>query len=110
MNSEASVRKENAVGSVSENREWRCPFGDGHIHREDVRKVWKECQEQSFWYRALPFSLGSMAITGALIYNDVWKKSKRFGPFPKLAVPRARDRTNVWTLVWPWTKILSSCV
>nr|XP_057929880.1 OCIA domain-containing protein 2 isoform X1 [Doryrhamphus excisus] len=86
MNSEASVRKENAVGSVSENREWRCPFGDGHIHREDVRKVWKECQEQSFWYRALPFSLGSMAITGALIYNDVWKKSKRFGPFPKLAV------------------------
>ncbi|MED6269176.1 hypothetical protein CHARACLAT_030460 [Characodon lateralis] len=25
--------------------------GDSHVHREDVRKVWKECQEESFWYR-----------------------------------------------------------
>ncbi|XP_061744854.1 OCIA domain-containing protein 2 [Nerophis ophidion] len=86
MSSEASGGKENAVGLVSANKEWKCPLGDGHIHGEDVRKVWKECQEQSFWYRALPFSLGSMAITGALIYTDIWKKSKRFGPFPKLAV------------------------
>lgn len=29
----------------------QCPVADHHIHREDVRKVWKECQEQSFWYR-----------------------------------------------------------
>ncbi|XP_054644769.1 OCIA domain-containing protein 2 isoform X2 [Dunckerocampus dactyliophorus] len=86
MSSEARVRKENAVGSVSANREWRCSFRDGNIHSEHAREVWKECQEQSFWYRALPFSLGSVAITGALIYNDIWKKSKRFGPFPKLAV------------------------
>ncbi|KAG7228775.1 hypothetical protein INR49_008553 [Caranx melampygus] len=27
-----------------------------------------------------------MAVTGGLIYNGVWKSSKRFGPFPKLAV------------------------
>ncbi|KAG7514686.1 hypothetical protein JOB18_040099 [Solea senegalensis] len=66
--------------------EWKCPSNDGHIHREDVRKVWKECQEESFWYRALPLSLGSMAVTGGLIYNGVWKQSKRLGPFPKLAV------------------------
>ncbi|XP_058493541.1 OCIA domain-containing protein 2 [Solea solea] len=66
--------------------EWKCPSKDGHIHREDVRKVWKECQEESFWYRALPLSLGSMAVTGGLIYNGVWKQSKRLGPFPKLAV------------------------
>lgn len=35
---------------------------------------------------ALPISLGSMAVTGGLIYNGVWKSSPRFGPFPKLAV------------------------
>uniref|UniRef100_A0A3Q1H190 OCIA domain containing 2 n=1 Tax=Acanthochromis polyacanthus TaxID=80966 RepID=A0A3Q1H190_9TELE len=63
----------------------QCPFDDRHIHREDLRKVWKECQEESFWYRALPFSLGSMAVTGGLIYRGIWKTSKVLGPFPKLA-------------------------
>ncbi|XP_034036410.1 OCIA domain-containing protein 2 [Thalassophryne amazonica] len=66
--------------------EWKCPLGDRHVHRDDVRKVWKECQEESFWYRALPLSVGSMAVTGGLIYNGVWQSSKRFGPFPKLIV------------------------
>ncbi|XP_076134300.1 OCIA domain-containing protein 2 [Alosa pseudoharengus] len=27
-----------------------------------------------------------MAVTGALIYQGIWKASKRFGPFPKLAL------------------------
>ncbi|XP_042339333.1 OCIA domain-containing protein 2 [Plectropomus leopardus] len=66
--------------------EWKCPMGDRHIYRDDVRKIWKECHEESFWYRALPLSLGSMAVTGGLIYNGVWKRSKQFGPFPKLIV------------------------
>ncbi|KAM3875847.1 LOW QUALITY PROTEIN: OCIA domain-containing protein 2 [Diretmus argenteus] len=70
---------------------FQCPPGDHHIPREDVRQVWTEWQEESFWYRALPLSLGSMAVTGGggvggLIYNGIWKSSKRFGPFPKLAV------------------------
>ncbi|XP_028821407.1 OCIA domain-containing protein 2-like isoform X1 [Denticeps clupeoides] len=60
--------------------------GKGHIQREEVRKIWRECQEESFWYRALPLSLGSMTVTGALIYQGVWKTSVRFGPFPKLAL------------------------
>lgn len=75
-----------SAGPAAGKWEWKCPMSDRHIHREDVRKVWKECQEESFWYRALPLSLGSMAVTGGLIYNGVWKSSKRFGPFPKLAV------------------------
>lgn len=29
-------------------------MGD-HVHREDLRKVWKECQEESFWYRGESF-------------------------------------------------------
>ncbi|KAF7690113.1 OCIA domain-containing protein 2 [Silurus meridionalis] len=62
----------------------KCPIGDKHL--PEVTQIWKECQEESFWYRALPLSLGSMAITGGLIYNGVWKRSKRFGPFPKLAL------------------------
>ncbi|XP_068448869.1 OCIA domain-containing protein 2 [Clinocottus analis] len=72
--------------AAAERAGWKCPLGDGHVHREDVRKVWKECQEESFWYRALPLSLGSMAVTGGLVYQGVWNASKRFGPFPKLAV------------------------
>ncbi|XP_029285700.1 OCIA domain-containing protein 2 [Cottoperca gobio] len=81
---EAAAPADTAAAAVKE--KWKCPMGDHHVHRDDVRKVWKECQEESFWYRALPFSVGSMAVTGGLIYNGIWKSSKRFGPFPKLAV------------------------
>uniref|UniRef100_A0A3Q2CFE3 OCIA domain containing 2 n=2 Tax=Cyprinodon variegatus TaxID=28743 RepID=A0A3Q2CFE3_CYPVA len=75
-----------APDSAPTKQGWKCPLSDAHVHREDVRKVWKECQEESFWYRALPLSLGSMTVTGGLIYSGVWKSSARFGPFPKLAV------------------------
>ncbi|XP_072244834.1 OCIA domain-containing protein 2 [Leuresthes tenuis] len=85
---QTAVKTEEAAApdSAAVKAGWKCPLSDAHVHREDVRRVWKECQEESFWYRALPFSLGSMAVTGGLIYNGVWKSSKRFGPFPKLAV------------------------
>ncbi|XP_076014888.1 OCIA domain-containing protein 2 isoform X2 [Genypterus blacodes] len=75
-----------ASGSSTGERQRKCPLGDQHIHREDMRKIWRECSEESFWYRALPLSLGSMAVTGGLIYKGIWQTSKRFGPFPKLAV------------------------
>uniref|UniRef100_M4AIJ6 OCIA domain containing 2 n=1 Tax=Xiphophorus maculatus TaxID=8083 RepID=M4AIJ6_XIPMA len=75
-----------APDSAPAKQGWKCPLSDAHVHREDVWKVWRECQEESFWYRALPLSVGSMAATGGLIYNGVWKSSARFGPFPKLAV------------------------
>ncbi|XP_071010501.1 OCIA domain-containing protein 2 isoform X2 [Oncorhynchus clarkii lewisi] len=40
----------------------------------------------AFWpFPALPLSLGSMAVSGGLIYKGVWSASKRLGPFPKLA-------------------------
>ncbi|XP_048864830.1 OCIA domain-containing protein 2 [Brienomyrus brachyistius] len=63
-----------------------CHPGDQRIRRDEVWKTIKECREESFWYRALPLSLASMAVTGGLIYNGVLKSSKRFGPFPKLAL------------------------
>ncbi|TSN30183.1 DCN1-like protein 4 [Bagarius yarrelli] len=62
----------------------QCPLGDKQL--DEVKHIWKECQQESFWYRALPLSLGSMAVTGGLLYNGIWKQSKRFGPFPKLAL------------------------
>nr|ACQ58714.1 OCIA domain-containing protein 2 [Anoplopoma fimbria] len=88
MSSETiTVKTGDAAGTAGPDKGgWKCPMGDHHVHRDDLRKVWKECHEESFWYRALPFSLGSMAVTGGLIYKGIWNSSKRFGPFPKLAV------------------------
>ncbi|XP_016311764.1 OCIA domain-containing protein 2-like [Sinocyclocheilus anshuiensis] len=65
-------------------KQFQCPIADPHFPREDIKKIWKECQYESFWYRALPLSAGSMAVSGGLIYSGVWKQSKRFGYFPKL--------------------------
>ncbi|XP_050994221.1 OCIA domain-containing protein 2 isoform X2 [Labeo rohita] len=65
-------------------KQFQCPIADPRFPREDIKAIWKECQNESFWYRALPLSAGSMAVTGSLIYSGVWKKSKRFGYFPKL--------------------------
>uniref|UniRef100_A0A673NCF9 OCIA domain-containing protein 2-like n=2 Tax=Sinocyclocheilus rhinocerous TaxID=307959 RepID=A0A673NCF9_9TELE len=65
-------------------KQFQCPIADPRFPREDIKQIWKECQYESFWYRALPLSASSMAVTGGLIYSGVWKKSKRFGYFPKL--------------------------
>ncbi|KAL2089865.1 hypothetical protein ACEWY4_014553 [Coilia grayii] len=74
------------TGPAAPAKDGKCGIGDSHIHRDDVRRIWKECQSESFWYRALPLSLTGMAITGALIYNGTLNASKRFGYFPKLAL------------------------
>ncbi|KAM3619774.1 uncharacterized protein V6R79_013408 [Siganus canaliculatus] len=82
-----SVKTEEVAPGASAGKEkWKCHRCDVDIHRNDVWTAWRECKEESFWYRALPLSLGSMAVTGGLIYNGIWKSSKRLGPFPKLAV------------------------
>ncbi|KAJ3599638.1 hypothetical protein NHX12_033594 [Muraenolepis orangiensis] len=88
MGSEARTRSEVAAGSDTKRDPGKCPLlGDAPpIQREEMRKVWKECSEESFWYRALPYSVAGMTVTGVLLYNGIWKASKRFGPFPKLAV------------------------
>ncbi|XP_026088494.1 OCIA domain-containing protein 2-like [Carassius auratus] len=50
-------------------KQFQCPIADPHFPREDIKKIWKECQYESFWYRAVPLSTGSMAVTGGLIYS-----------------------------------------
>lgn len=34
----------------------QCQMGDHHFHRDDLRKIWKECREESFWYRGTLFN------------------------------------------------------
>ncbi|KAG8453655.1 hypothetical protein GDO86_000332 [Hymenochirus boettgeri] len=43
------------------------PPGVGYIPTEDERRVFKECNEESFWYRSLPISAVSMVVTQGLI-------------------------------------------
>ncbi|XP_036189459.1 OCIA domain-containing protein 2 isoform X2 [Myotis myotis] len=46
-----------------------CPKSKLHIHRAEISKIIRECQEESFWKRALPFSLGSMLVTQGLVHH-----------------------------------------
>nr|XP_060511061.1 OCIA domain-containing protein 2 isoform X4 [Panthera onca] len=46
-----------------------CPKSKLHIHRGEISKIIRECQEESFWKRALPFSLVSMLATQGLVHH-----------------------------------------
>uniref|UniRef100_A0A8C5UVX2 OCIA domain containing 2 n=1 Tax=Microcebus murinus TaxID=30608 RepID=A0A8C5UVX2_MICMU len=62
-----------------------CPKSKLHIHREEVAKIMRECQEESFWKRALPFSLVSMLVTQGLVHQGYLAANPRFGSLPKVA-------------------------
>ncbi|XP_006113524.1 OCIA domain-containing protein 2 [Pelodiscus sinensis] len=66
-----------------------CPISDAHINSKEVERIRQECRNESFWYRGLPLSLGSMLITQGLIYNGFLSSSPRFGSLPKIAVAGA---------------------
>ncbi|KAL9852184.1 OCIA domain-containing protein 2 [Geothlypis trichas] len=61
-----------------------CPLSQ--IQDREVARIIKECKQESFWYRALPLSLGSMLVTQGLISKGIFSASPRFGPFPKMAI------------------------
>ncbi|KAF7659838.1 hypothetical protein LDENG_00292430 [Lucifuga dentata] len=71
----------------SEERHGRAqaPVGMDYIPTEDEKRVFRECNQESFWYRSVPFSVISMAITQALITRGTLTASPRFGSTPKLA-------------------------
>nr|XP_030736366.1 OCIA domain-containing protein 2 isoform X4 [Globicephala melas] len=46
-----------------------CPKSKLHIHKSEISKIIRECQEESFWKRALPFSLVSMLVTQGLVHH-----------------------------------------
>ncbi|XP_004706337.1 OCIA domain-containing protein 2 isoform X1 [Echinops telfairi] len=63
-----------------------CPKSKLHMHRGEIAKIIKECQEESFWKRALPSSLVSMLVTQGLIHKGYLAPNPRFGSLPKLAL------------------------
>ena len=62
-----------------------CPKSKLHIHRGEIAKIIRECQEESFWKRALPFSLISMLVTQGLVHQGYLAANPRFGSLPKVA-------------------------
>ncbi|XP_067259029.1 OCIA domain-containing protein 1-like [Chanodichthys erythropterus] len=61
------------------------PVGIDYIPTEEERRVFRECNQESFWYRSLPISAISMALTQFLISRGVLMASGRFGSLPKVA-------------------------
>ncbi|KAL2089864.1 hypothetical protein ACEWY4_014552 [Coilia grayii] len=61
------------------------PVGAGYIPNEDEKRVFRECNSESFWYRSLPFSAVAMAATQVLVSRGVLSPSPRFGSLPKVA-------------------------
>ncbi|XP_058640888.1 OCIA domain-containing protein 1-like isoform X2 [Onychostoma macrolepis] len=61
------------------------PVGIDYIPTEDERRVFRECNQESFWYRSLPLSAISMAFTQFLISRGALTASGRFGSLPKVA-------------------------
>ncbi|XP_039397626.1 OCIA domain-containing protein 2 isoform X1 [Mauremys reevesii] len=104
MSSETAQSKVQ-VSSQQQNKQSgiHCPISDAHINRKEVERISRECRNESFWYRGLPLSLGSMLITQGLIYNETTAEhlakvkingglnrgflssNPRFGSLPKIA-------------------------
>ncbi|XP_066041819.1 OCIA domain-containing protein 2 [Chamaea fasciata] len=61
-----------------------CPISQ--IQDKNIARIRRECRQESFWYRALPLSLGSMLVTQGLISKGIFSASPRFGPYPKMAI------------------------
>ncbi|KAG5275705.1 hypothetical protein AALO_G00123630 [Alosa alosa] len=61
-------------------------LGAGYIPTEDEKRVFRECNQESFWYRSLPFSAVAIAVTQVLVSRGVIAPSPRFGSFPKVAI------------------------
>lgn len=59
-------------------------MGLEYIPTEEERRVFKECNQESFWYRSVPFSVVSMALTQALVARGTLSASPRFGSLPKV--------------------------
>jgi len=73
---------------VNEERQRRgaqAPVGMDYIPTEEEKRVFRECNQESFWFRSVPFSVVSMAITQALVARGKLSASPRFGSLPKVA-------------------------
>ncbi|XP_062430601.1 OCIA domain-containing protein 2 [Rhea pennata] len=62
-----------------------CPISQTH-NTAEIARIREECKKESFWYRALPLSLGSMLVTQGLISKGIFSASPRFGSLPKITI------------------------
>ncbi|KAG1964310.1 OCIA domain-containing protein 1 isoform X2 [Pimephales promelas] len=60
------------------------PFGSAYIPNEEERRVFRECNSESLWYRSLPFSAIAMGVTQVLVSRGKLTPSPRFGSLPKV--------------------------
>lgn len=56
-----------------------------YVPTEDEKRVFRECNKESFWYRSLPFSAVGMLVTQMLINKGILSTHSRFGSLPKVA-------------------------
>ncbi|XP_042341598.1 OCIA domain-containing protein 1-like [Plectropomus leopardus] len=68
----------------AQHRGAQSPVGMEYVPTEEERRVFQECNTESFWYRSVPFSVVSMAITQALVAKGTLSASPRFGSLPKV--------------------------
>ncbi|CAM5108888.1 unnamed protein product [Eretmochelys imbricata] len=61
------------------------PAGMAYVPTEDERRIFRECNEESFWYRSVPISAVSMIVTQGLIKKGILTTHSRFGSLPKVA-------------------------
>ncbi|XP_076873178.1 OCIA domain-containing protein 1 [Brachyhypopomus gauderio] len=62
------------------------PLGANYIPTEEETRVFKECEQDSFWYRSLPFSAVAVAVTQVMVTKGLLAPSPRFGSLPKVAI------------------------
>ncbi|XP_025934402.1 OCIA domain-containing protein 2 [Apteryx rowi] len=62
-----------------------CPISQTH-NTAEIARICEECKKESFWYRALPLSLGSMLVTQGLVLKGIFSASPRFGSLPKMTI------------------------
>ncbi|KAM6072921.1 OCIA domain-containing protein 2 isoform 1-T2 [Theristicus caerulescens] len=62
-----------------------CPISQIH-NAGEIARIREECKKESFWYRALPLSLGSILVTQGLVSKGIFSASPRFGALPKMAI------------------------
>lgn len=60
------------------------PFNASYIPNEEERRVFRECNSESFWYRSLPFSAIAIAATQVMVSRGILSPSPRFGSLPKV--------------------------
>ncbi|XP_066532935.1 OCIA domain-containing protein 1 isoform X1 [Hoplias malabaricus] len=72
-------------GFNSPQRTTQGPLGAAYIPTEDEKRVFRECNRESFWYRSLPLSAIAIAVTQVMVSRGVLSPSPRFGSLPKVA-------------------------